>query len=116
MPASRPLVDRFHEKYERVPFGACWIWVGALDTDGYGMIAVGRGPKSAHRISWILKNGEIPDGKHVLHTCDNPACVNPDHLFLGTHSDNMKDGVKKGRIKPPDWKLRKFEVAKRGNC
>ena len=115
MPAARPLEERFHEKYERIPFGACWIWTAALDTDGYGMIAVGNTPKPAHRIAWMLNNGPIPEGRHVLHTCDNPCCVNPNHLFLGTHSDNMKDASKKGRLKPPDWRLRKSEIAKRGN-
>lgn len=114
MPAARPLDERFHEKYQKVPFSGCWLWTGALDTDGYGMIAVGRGPKAAHRISWILHKGEIPLQQHVLHHCDIPCCVNPAHLFLGTHADNMKDGAKKGRIKPPDWRLRKAELEKNG--
>lgn len=114
MPAYRPLADRFHEKYQMIPFSGCWLWTGALDTDGYGMIAVGRGPKPAHRVSWQLHAGEIPAGKHVLHRCDIPSCVNPGHLFLGTHSDNMQDGYKKGRVTPPDWRLRKAELAKHG--
>lgn len=97
MPAARPLDERFHEKYQRVPFSGCWIWIGSLDTHGYGMIAVGRSPKPAHRLSWVMHYGEIPSKQHVLHSCDIPCCVNPAHLFLGTHTDNMRDCAKKRR-------------------
>jgi HNH endonuclease len=79
----------------------CWIWTGHLDKKGYGNIATGKKtPKtiSAHRFSWIMHNGPILDGLHVLHRCDNPCCVNPDHLFLGTHKENMEDCKAKGRI------------------
>lgn len=97
MPAPRPLADRFHEKYQAIPFSGCWIWDGAMDWDGYGMIAVGKGGKPAHRVSWQLHKGEIPAVMHVLHRCDTPSCVNPEHLFLGTHTDNMQDCAAKGR-------------------
>ncbi len=78
----------------------CWKWNGSKSL-GYGQIySMPRcTPFKAHRISWIIHNGPIPDGMHVLHKCDNPECSRPDHLFLGTHKDNMTDAVKKGRMK-----------------
>jgi hypothetical protein len=75
----------------------CWEWYGVKDKRGYGQ--TGRNDKyiGAHRLSWTLYRGEIPKGMHVLHRCDNPPCVNPDHLFLGTNSENQLDSVSKGR-------------------
>jgi len=96
---QRPLADRFHEKYAINECTGCWIWLAALSTRGYAhfwnadlKLMIG-----GNRISWELHNGAIPHGKHVLHKCDNPKCVNPDHLFLGTHGDNMRDMFNKGR-------------------
>jgi hypothetical protein len=85
----------------------CWEWTGKKNNKGYGMIRT-TGNKSdsfrlAHRISWFLANGDIPEGFHVLHRCDNPGCVNPDHLFLGTHLENMRDKLSKGRAFPDGW-------------
>jgi hypothetical protein len=75
----------------------CWIYKGFLDKDGYGGFwAHGRNLK-AHRIAWNLTNGPIPDGLRVCHRCDNPSCVRPDHLFLGTDADNVRDRQAKGR-------------------
>ena len=73
----------------------CWPWTGGGDR--YGKIKVRRMSVSAHRFAWQVANGPIPDGMSVLHTCDNPPCCNPSHLFLGTNSDNMRDMVTKGR-------------------
>lgn len=81
----------------------CWEWRGTIDTGGYGALRKpGRysGKTRASRYSWELHNGPIPDGMHVLHTCDNTKCVNPNHLWAGTHSDNMRDMTAKGRGKP----------------
>jgi hypothetical protein len=78
-----------------VPECGCWIWLGAANR--YGMV---RGDR-AHRVSWKTFRGPIPHGLHVLHKCDTPLCVNPDHLFLGTHLDNMKDKEEKGRGNQP---------------
>ena len=78
----------------------CWGWKGFHNAAGYGVARFGgRGVKKilAHRLSWQLYRGEIPDGLHVLHHCDIPGCVNPNHLFLGTNLDNIKDRMKKGR-------------------
>lgn len=78
----------------------CWEYIGARNWKGYGAIGIG-GRKGrvigAHRASWMVHHGEIPGDLQVLHRCDNPPCVNPDHLFLGTPGDNMDDKVQKGR-------------------
>lgn len=77
----------------------CWEWKGAKDYRGYGRIYVEpRKCIKAHRFSWILYNGEIPNGMVICHKCDNPQCCNPKHLFCGTQKDNMTDCFKKGRI------------------
>ena len=79
------------------PQGECCEWVGAKNKAGYGLISVGNKRHLATRVLWVETFGEIPDGLHVLHTCDNPACIRPTHLFLGTHKDNMDDRDRKGR-------------------
>ncbi len=95
-----PLVERFWNRVERDPNSGCWLWSAAADPNGYGRVKLG--PRTAavmlvHRFSWVLANGPVPDGLHVLHRCDTPPCVNPYHLFLGTHLDNMRDMNTKGR-------------------
>lgn len=80
---------------------SCWVWTAHRNNNGYGLMRVGyginRATVSVHRLSWKMHNGEPPPGKCVLHKCDNPPCVNPDHLFLGTHRDNTQDMIRKGR-------------------
>jgi hypothetical protein len=101
-----PLEDRFWTKVdkcgpvpEHVPeLGPCWLWMASRFAGGYGRIDVNKHSKVAHRVAWGLVKGDIPDGLLALHRCDNPPCVNPDHLFLGTHKDNTQDALSKGRF------------------
>ncbi|HYF40922.1 MAG TPA: HNH endonuclease signature motif containing protein [Ramlibacter sp.] len=80
--------------------GGCWEWHLHRDRKGYGRaVDAATGEVLAHRISWIAHHGPIPKGMHVLHRCDNPPCVNPEHLFLGTNDDNAADRHAKGRSK-----------------
>jgi HNH endonuclease len=75
----------------------CWFWTGVTNTLGYGKIQLNKRFILVHRFMWRWFNGPIPDGLHVLHKCDEPLCVNPKHLFLGTQEDNVRDCIQKGR-------------------
>ena len=100
------LTRRFWPKV-RIQRG-CWEWL-ACKVQGYGRLGIGRSGSTmaAHRLSWIIHNGPIRSALFVLHSCDNPGCVNPSHLFLGTQRDNLYDMTKKGRGKPYGAKLSK---------
>ena len=94
--SSGAILQRFEAKFERIPFSGCWIWTaGIFEKRGYGAFA--HPEQLAHRVAWTFYRGTIPEGAHVLHSCDTPACVNPDHLFLGDQVANMSDKVRKGR-------------------
>lgn len=98
---GKTCLQRFEEKYIPEPTSGCWLWDGQRTTRGYGHFWFDGKDRKAHRISWHLHVGPIPNGMHVLHKCDNPPCVNPDHLFLGTNADNNADMMRKGRNRQP---------------
>jgi hypothetical protein len=93
---SRPLVDRFHEKYTKGGEDACWPWLAACHKDGHGKIHDG-GVRGAHIVALELHSGEAAAGRHALHSCDNPPCVNPKHLRWGSNTDNVQDCVSRDR-------------------
>ena len=90
--------QRFEAKVERIPFMDCHVWNAATNHFGYGKFAIGNGDWIfAHRFSYEMTKGEIPVGKSVLHKCDNPWCVNPNHLYLGDYRQNAKDREQRNR-------------------
>ena len=97
---------RFWSKVDKTD--GCWNWMGALKETGYGAFRL-KGAKAtvpSHRYAWEQTRGPIPKDKWLLHTCDNPRCVNPDHLYLGTHQDNVDDMIERGRH--GGWKHRRL--------
>ena len=96
-----PLInDKFMDKvfHPKVNYsGVCWIWCGAKSNFGHGRVAIRRNLVMAHRVMFYFTFGAIPKGLKVLHSCDNPSCVNPKHLFLGTSKDNTQDMIRKRR-------------------
>lgn len=98
---ARPADVRFAEKHVPIPDAGCWLWTAAVDGKGYGAFRMEK-MEQAHRASWLLHHGPIPDGMCVCHKCDTPLCVNPSHLFLGTNLDNMRDRDRKGRAAKRD--------------
>lgn len=92
-------MERFWSKVRILGLDECWEWQRALSTKGYGRFLFQGKNRHTHRIAWLLTRGEIQNGLHVLHKCDNRKCVNPVHLFLGTNTDNMIDMCEKQRAK-----------------
>jgi vacuolar-type H+-ATPase subunit B/Vma2 len=101
--------ERFNECCTPEPNSGCWLWTARISRR-YGSAHHNGKTESAHRIAWQLYKGEIPQGAFVLHRCDTPMCVNPEHLFLGSASDNMRDMAHKGRAKSGAQKLTAKQV------
>ena len=111
-------IARFWQKVDRRSEKECWEWTASCVTAGYGYFSYRLKPEGAHRFSYLLHHGEIPKGMFVCHSCDNPKCVNPSHLFLGTNLDNVKDMVRKrihrfgersSRSKIPNKEIKKIK-------
>ena len=98
--------ERFFLKIKKTK--KCWFWIGARNPDGYGTLRIERKSIKVHRFSYEIHKGKIPLGLEVCHSCDNTSCVNPEHLFLGTHSDNMRDMENKKRSKHPRGENQRF--------
>jgi len=94
---TKSILSRFWNKINILGDNDCWVWLACCDAQGYGRFRFNEENNKASRVMWIITQGKIPKNKHVLHKCDNPKCVNPNHLFLGTHADNMKDMKQKNR-------------------
>lgn len=95
-----PLREKIEAFSEPVAECGCWVWMRACWGSGYGIIKHGNRSMSAHKASFEAFVGPVPDGADVLHHCDVKPCVNPAHLFLGTHADNMQDAAAKGLLRP----------------
>lgn len=99
--SEEEFVSRFWERTDVMGEDDCWVWKGYIKKEGYGQVSHQGKNVLAHRVSYTISIGEIPEGLLVLHKCDNPPCVNPKHLFIGTEADNMRDRDIKGRGNQP---------------
>jgi DNA-binding XRE family transcriptional regulator len=99
MRVDESVIARFWPKVISKPEDGCWIWGASKNSMGYGQLRIDHRPYLAHRISYVIEHGDIPDGLVVRHRCDTPLCIRPSHLEIGTQSDNVKDMRNRGRAK-----------------
>jgi len=105
--------ERLFKMVSFVPIAGCWLWTGCVNNRGYGQTNAGKGNAwLAHRLMWALHGGDLPPRMELLHSCDVPSCVNPGHLSLGTHKDNMVDMSRKGRHRTPNLSGERHPAAK----
>lgn len=109
------MLEKFWNNVAFIPFHECWEWIGNKNHFGYGRIQMSKKTHKAHRLSWELHHKQkVPDGMFVCHSCDNPGCVNPEHLWIGTAAENNKDRNRKGRANMPKghihWKKKLNET------
>lgn len=109
------LKEHLLDKTEIKTDNECWLYIGTQDKDGYGQLKHKGKQFRTHRIAYEIYIGPIPDGMFICHHCDNPPCVNPKHLFLGTPKDNLMDASKKGRLFPRPKTKKKMSIAKTGS-
>ena len=105
-------MERFWAKVNKTE--TCWLWMGARNERGYGNVRINGRTVRAHRLAYELLRGPIPAGMVICHHCDTPACVNPDHLFIGTMADNIRDRDEKGRRVPPRGEANGFAKLREG--
>jgi hypothetical protein len=110
MKLSASVIARFHRYAKPGQPNACWEWQGCLDAHGYGQLSdkPNKTVLKAHRIAYFMAKGKIPKGRGICHDCDNPKCINPDHLYAGTQGDNFSDMLARGRHSPPPHKYGKY--------
>ena len=105
-------IDRFWSKVQKTR--KCWNWIGGCFTrDGYGQIGICGQMRRSHRISWIIHFGKIPNKLYVLHKCNNRKCIRPDHLYLGTQFENMRDAILAGNLSPKGEKNGRSRISER---
>jgi hypothetical protein len=100
---------RFWSLVKRGNADECWPFIGHIASHGYGVFSVGRQRYRAHRFAWLASRGDLVSGLDVCHRCDTPACVNPSHLFIDTHCENLRDSIRKGRKRA--WGKQKLDAA-----
>lgn len=104
-------IDKFWRKIDKKGSDECWEWIAGRTKAGYGITKTNGEYHLGHRLSWMIHNGDIPKGLFVCHSCDNPGCCNPQHLWLGTPHDNVIDAITKGRQKGVlDISIRRYKV------